>query len=93
MLSILYHNHTYRLLPNHTINPLSTSPAKTYTFAHASMYDTSKQCANDNFRDGITNGNMWYKVFNGMQDWSYVDMDCFEVTIELGCCKYPSGMR
>eukprot|EP00116_Pleurobrachia_bachei_P003929 sb/3464191/ len=67
--------------------------AKSYTFAHASMYDTSKQCANDNFKDGITNGNMWYKVFNGMQDWNYVDMDCFEVTIELGCCKYPSDPK
>lgn len=24
-----------------------------------------------------------------MQDWNYVNTNCFEVTIELGCVKYP----
>ena len=24
-----------------------------------------------------------------MQDWNYVNTNCFEVTIELGCTKYP----
>lgn len=63
--------------------------AKTYSENHKSMADPARSCSSDNFKDGITNGNEWYKVFNGMQDWNYFYNDCFELTIELGCCKYP----
>ncbi|XP_063694160.1 carboxypeptidase D-like isoform X1 [Bolinopsis microptera] len=69
---------------------LFISMAKTYSLNHKQMYKPSAQCGHDDFKDGITNGNKWYKVYNGMQDWNYFYNDCFEVTIELGCCKYPT---
>ena len=64
--------------------------SRAYSFAHGTMY-IGEPCPNDSdgFTDGITNGADWYNVDGGMQDYNYVNSNCFEITIEQGCFKYP----
>ncbi|XP_060532890.1 carboxypeptidase D [Cylas formicarius] len=62
--------------------------ALTYAQNHPLM-KTGETCKNDHFDKGITNGAFWYEVRGGMQDFNYVHSNCFEVTFELSCCKFP----
>ncbi|XP_015683284.1 carboxypeptidase D, partial [Protobothrops mucrosquamatus] len=66
--------------------------ALTYAKENAQMFQ-GHPCDNlypdEYFPRGITNGANWYNVPGGMQDWNYLNTNCFEVTIELGCVKYP----
>ncbi|XP_037777657.1 carboxypeptidase D-like isoform X2 [Penaeus monodon] len=64
--------------------------AKAYSFAHPKM-PHGKPCNSPNvvFPDGITNGARWYSVSGGMQDYNYLHSNCFEITVEMSCNKYP----
>ncbi|PIK40487.1 putative carboxypeptidase D-like [Apostichopus japonicus] len=66
----------------------------TYAHNHLTMRNiTANKCESDNpeagFFEGVTNGADWYAVKGGMQDYNYIQEGCFEVTMEIACCKYP----
>lgn len=42
------------------------------------------------FNRGITNGADWYRLFGGMQDWSYYWYNDLQVTVELSKRKWPN---
>lgn len=41
------------------------------------------------FTDGITNGNEWYMVLGGMQDWNYRYYNDLDITLEISLTKWP----
>uniref|UniRef100_A0A0N5BFY9 Peptidase_M14 domain-containing protein n=1 Tax=Strongyloides papillosus TaxID=174720 RepID=A0A0N5BFY9_STREA len=64
-----------------------------YARAHKNMWKTGRRCGlgsdGDTFYHGITNGAAWYHLSGGMQDWQYVHTNTLEITIEMGCYKFP----
>ncbi|CAG0916018.1 unnamed protein product [Notodromas monacha] len=50
-------------------------------------------CDGTCFSEGITNGNKWYSVNGGMQDWNYHELGTFEITMEVSCEKFPAQSK
>ena len=75
-------------------NDIFVQVARAYSHAHTTM-SRGDRCPMDatGFTEGITNGAAWYSVSGGMQDYNYLHSNCFEVTIEQGCTKYPPASQ
>uniref|UniRef100_A0A8C3HED5 Carboxypeptidase N subunit 1 n=1 Tax=Chrysemys picta bellii TaxID=8478 RepID=A0A8C3HED5_CHRPI len=80
-------NYPYDKAQEHAMTSLmlSLQLAKAYSYAHHSMHQ-SPTCG-EQFADGITNGASWYSL--SMQDFNYLYTNCFEITLELSCDKFP----
>lgn len=67
--------------------------ARSYASNHPTMDKIGNQCTKDEEdfgkNGGITNGAAWYSVSGGMQDFVYGTTSAFEITLELGCDKFP----
>ena len=77
----------------YTISPDDTTfrqLALAYSMANPRM-KLGEPCPGDvvGFKNGITNGAAWYSVDGGMQDYNYLHSNCFEITVEQGCFKFP----
>ncbi|KAJ8712882.1 hypothetical protein PYW08_008186 [Mythimna loreyi] len=72
-------------------NPVFVHLAHVYSEAHHKMHlgQPCKNLPSERFREGITNGAKWYVLAGGMQDWNYLHTNDMEITLELGCFKFP----
>jgi hypothetical protein len=73
-------DYTYTLAPD---NDALIKLALEYSTYNLPMY-------NGAFPQGITNGAAWYVVTGSLQDWSYDQTDCIDITAEISNTKWPA---
>ncbi|MFT7698455.1 MAG: hypothetical protein ACI8S7_000267 [Candidatus Krumholzibacteriia bacterium] len=74
-------DYTFALAPD---NDAIIALSLTYSETNSPMY-------NGWFNQGITNGAVWYVVNGSIQDWSYDQTDCIDLTIEYSNTKWPAA--
>ncbi|XP_051883300.1 LOW QUALITY PROTEIN: inactive carboxypeptidase-like protein X2 [Pristis pectinata] len=81
--------HEYTATPDdHVFRWLAFSYAST----HRLMTDANRRvCHTDDFakEDGTINGASWHTVAGSMNDFSYLHTNCFEISMYVGCDKFP----
>ncbi|KAG2462598.1 inactive carboxypeptidase-like protein X2 [Polypterus senegalus] len=66
--------------------------AFSYASTHRLMTDASRRvCHTEDFakEDGTINGASWHTVAGSMNDFSYLHTNCFELSMYVGCDKFP----
>uniref|UniRef100_A0A8C9G3D0 Carboxypeptidase X, M14 family member 2 n=1 Tax=Pavo cristatus TaxID=9049 RepID=A0A8C9G3D0_PAVCR len=66
--------------------------AYSYASTHRLMTDARRRaCHTEDFQkeDGTVNGASWHTVAGSINDFSYLHTNCFELSIYVGCDKYP----
>lgn len=80
-------NGSFETADNHLFRELALTFAQNHRLMH-----TGDNCdLGEVFLDGITNGGRWYELAGGMQDFNYIYTNCFEITVEMSCCKKPAA--
>ncbi|KAK1166600.1 inactive carboxypeptidase-like protein X2 [Acipenser oxyrinchus oxyrinchus] len=66
--------------------------AFSYASTHRLMTDASRRvCHTEDFakEDGTINGASWHTAAGSMNDFSYMHTNCFELSMHVGCDKFP----
>uniref|UniRef100_A0A3B4FCT0 Carboxypeptidase Z n=1 Tax=Pundamilia nyererei TaxID=303518 RepID=A0A3B4FCT0_9CICH len=65
--------------------------AATYANAHETMSNENARCGSSRTQSqkGIVNAAQWTSLAGGMQDFNYLHTNCFEVTVSVGCDRFP----